>query len=128
MATAKLEWTPARRRAFIVGVLRQGTQRYPPKYETLNEAKTVKKVNAKTGRIAQHFRCAECLLDFPQKEVQVDHISPIVSIEGFTTWDSYIERMFCSKDNLQVLCKEDHDRKTKQERDAAKQRREIKEV
>lgn len=117
MAVARKEWTAARRHAFIVSVLRTGTRKYPPKYETLNEAKTVKKVNVKTGRIAQHFKCAKCLLDFPQKDVQVDHIKPVVGPKGFTTWDAYIENMFCSKDNLQVLCRDDHDIKTKQERE-----------
>lgn len=116
----KPEWTLARWKAYIVGVLRSGTQRYPPKYETLNAAKTVKKVNAKTGRIAQHYKCAECLTDFPLKEVQVDHIKPIVGPEGFTTWDDYIPALYCQKDNLQVLCKEDHARKTKREREAAR--------
>lgn len=119
------EWTEARKKSFIISLLRAGTRRYPPKYEVLNQAKTVKKVNAETGRIAQHYKCAVCLLDFPQKNVQVDHIVPVVGPEGFTSWDEYIKNMFCSKDNLQVLCKEDHDRKTKLERASAKSLKEV---
>lgn len=110
------EWTAARRHSFIVSVLRSGTRRWPAKYETLNEAKTDKKINKKTGRLAQHYKCAECKKDFPAKEVSVDHKKPVVGPEGFTTWDSFIDNMYCDKDNLQVLCKTDHDAKTKGER------------
>lgn len=112
-----LEWTKARRHSFIVSVLRSGTRKYPPKYMTLNAAKTEKKVNTKTNRIAQHFKCAECQNDFPAKEVQVDHIKPVVGKEGFTTWDSYIESLFCGGENLQVLCVACHGIKTKIERE-----------
>lgn len=90
--------------------------KYPPKYLTLNQAKTEKKVNTKTNRIAQHYLCAVCRKDFPSKEVQVDHIVPVVSSKGFTTWDDYINRLFCEKENLQVLCLECHGSKTEKER------------
>mgnify|MGYP000429110550 FL=1 len=111
-----VEWTLARKKAFIIAVLRNGSRRWPPKYETLNEAKTEKKVNENTGRIAQHFKCKKCKKDFPQKMVEVDHIKPIVGIHGFTTWDAFIQALFCDKDNLQVLCKPCHLVKTKKEK------------
>lgn len=110
-------WTEGRKRAFIVSVLRAGSRRWPPKYETLNEAKTEKKKNTKTNRVAQHYLCAACGVDFPNTQVQVDHISPVVDVKtGFTTWDNYIDRLFCGKDNLQVLCKTCHAIKTKEEK------------
>lgn len=110
------EWTAGRRQSFIVSVLRNGTRRYPPKFQTLSEAKTEKKVNPKTNRVAQHYLCAVCTCDFPAKDVQVDHIVPVVGTSGFTTWDEYINNLFCEKHNLQVLCKECHGSKTKEER------------
>lgn len=114
---SKKEWTPARKKAFIISVLRSGSRRYPPKYETLNEAKTEKKINPKTGRLAQHFRCAACLEEFPQKAVQVDHIKPVVDPRrGFTNWDTFIKRLFCDRKNLQVLCETCHKTKTKEEK------------
>lgn len=112
------EWTVARHHAFIVSVLRAGTRRYPPKFLTLNEAKTEKKKNKATNRIAQHFLCALCETDFPATQVQVDHIKPVVDpAKGFTSWDSYIKRLFCKKENLQVLCKSCHKIKTKKEQE-----------
>ena len=111
-----LQWTPARRHSFIVSVLRTGTRRWPPKFETLAEAKTEKKTNVATGRVAQHYRCALCSNDFPATGVQVDHVKPVVSADGFTTWDAYIDGMFCEKSNLQVLCLACHKVKTLEEK------------
>lgn len=114
---ADTKWTDGRKHSFIVGVLRAGARRYPPKYETLNEAKTEKKINPKTGRMAQHFRCASCSNEYPSKQVQVDHRDPVVSpVDGFVSWDIFIERLYCGKDNLQVLCLSCHQLKSKKER------------
>lgn len=98
-------------------MLRQGTRRYPPKYETLNDAKTAKKINPKTKRLAQHYACAKCKKDFPQKEVQVDHKKPVVDPrQGFVDWNTFIERLFCGKQNLQVLCTSCHEKKSAKEK------------
>lgn len=109
-------WTEARWHAFIVSTLRAGTRRYPPKYLTLNDAKTEKKINKKTGRLAQHFLCTRCHEEFPASNIQVDHLSPVVGPEGFTTWDNFITNLFCTKENLQVLCKPCHSEKTQYEK------------
>ncbi len=54
-------WTTARFNSFITSILRSGSRRWGPKYSTLNEAKTEKKINPASGRLAQHFLCASCL-------------------------------------------------------------------
>jgi 5-methylcytosine-specific restriction endonuclease McrA len=111
------QWTRGRYNAFITAVLRSGVRRWAPKYETLNAAKTEKKVNSKTGRLAQHYRCNNCLQEFTQKDVEVDHINPVVDPDlGFTSWDDFIDRLYCEADNLQVLCKACHSEKSKQEK------------
>jgi len=118
-----MDWTEGRRKSFITSVLRSGYRRWPPKYETLKEAQAGKKENAKTKRIAMHYTCNSCKEDFPAKEVQVDHIEPVVdSKQGFKTWDVFIDRLYCDKENLQVLCKSCHSSKTlteKKERTSA---------
>ena len=111
------QWTAGRFNSFVTSILRSGSRRWPPKYLVLNEAKTEKKVNAKTGRIAQRYLCNLCQQDFPQKEVQVDHANPIGTGK---TWDEFIDGLFCEADNLQVLCKTCHSTKTSSERAAAK--------
>lgn len=110
-------WTPARVKAFITSTLRAGYRKWPPKYETLKEASVGKKLNKATKRMAEHYVCADCKKEYPGKEVNVDHIEPCVSpVDGFVSWDVFIERLFCKKDNLQVLCSDCHTKKTNEER------------
>ena len=112
-----MAWTEGRLRSFIISTIRSGMRRYPPKYQALNDAKVGKRVNPKSGRSAEFFRCNECDGDFVRKDVEVDHTYPVVDPEeGFKDWDTYINRMFCSAENLQVLCRSCHLQKTKEER------------
>lgn len=110
-------WTEGRFRAFITSTLRAGSRRWQPKYDTLNAAKTEKKVNKKTGRVAQHYKCEVCGNEFTAKDMEVDHIDPVVSPkDGFISWDVFIDRLFCEADNLQAICRGCHAIKTKKER------------
>jgi 5-methylcytosine-specific restriction endonuclease McrA len=114
-------WSEARFNSFIKSLLRKGTMRWAPKNLVLKEARTVKGV----------YLCAGCKEEVPVtvkkdgkrvRNVFVDHINPIVSVEtGFTSWDEYINRMFCEVDNLQVLCSDCHTIKTAKERQQAKE-------
>lgn len=107
------KWTEGRFRGFITSALRGAMRRWPPKFEALKLAFAGTKVNPKTKRKAKHFTCAECEKEFVQANVQVDHKVPIGSCK---TWDEFIEKLFCETDNLQVLCKPCHKKKTKEER------------
>lgn len=68
------------------------------------------KKNAKVGRL---YRCVICnnLTDKPK----IDHINPVVALEGFKDWDTYINNLFCDETNLQCLCDDCHKLKTKEE-------------
>ena len=110
-------WTTARKKSFITSVLRGGSRRWPPRNAVLNASKTVKKINPKSGRMAQHYRCASCLGEFPAKEVAVDHVNPVVEPSvGFVDWNTFITRLYCDEDNMQVLCDTCHDFKSSVER------------
>ncbi len=116
------KWTDAKFKGWIISLLRRGTMKFPPRNECLKAAKTEKKINEKTGRMAQHFKCAGCGGECTSTNVVADHISPVVDPDvGFIDWNTYIERMFCPVDNLQVLCNNGenscHHKKTKQERE-----------
>jgi len=51
----------------------------------------------------------------------MDHIYPVVPpMEGFTTWDSYINQLFCSKEGFQLLCSECSEKKTRLEQEERK--------
>ena len=116
-------WTDARFNSFIKSLLRAGSKRWAPISDTLKEART------RRG----FYRCNGCGEEVPAtlkvgarriKNVVVDHIDPIIDPnEGFVSWDQTIERMFCEKEGLQVLCHACHEIKTKQERDIATERR-----
>lgn len=111
------EWTPARFNSFIKSALRAASRRWGPKYRCIANAYVDTRINGKSGRQAKHYRCANCDGAFPAKDVQVDHITPIIDpAVGFTTWDDVIDKMFCEQENLQCLCSECHKVKTAQER------------
>ena len=111
-----MNWTEGRIKSFITTGLRQMSRRWPPKYEAKEEAYVGTKVNTLTGRLAKHYRCASCRQEWPGSQVEVDHIESVVPASGFTTWDDYIRRLFCSKSNFQILCKTCHKVKSKVER------------
>ena len=116
------QWTKARFTSFVKSQLRGG--RWPPKYECLNLAKTGRKINKKTGRMAMHYLCNECGEEFPAKEVVADHIEPVVDPDvGFVDWDTFIERLYVETDGFQCLCKPCHKVKTDEEKQRAKLRR-----
>ena len=109
-------WTEGRLKGFIISTIRSGMRRYPPKYQSLNDAKVGKRVNPKSGRTAEYYKCAGCDGEFVKKDVQVDHVLPVVDpVDGFQGWDVYITRMFCPVENLQVLCRNCHSKKSKSE-------------
>jgi 5-methylcytosine-specific restriction endonuclease McrA len=107
------EWTIGRFNSFVTSILRSGSRRWGPKWQTLDASKTEKRINPATGRLAQFFRCAKCNGEFTAKNVQVDHITPI----GYDkSWDEFIDGLFCERENLQTLCSSCHLEKTKLER------------
>ena len=111
------EWTPGRLKSFITSTLRGGFRKFPPKYETLKAASIGKRMNLKTKRMSEHFTCNMCKKAFPAKEVNIDHVEPVVCpYTGFVDWNTFISRLFCDGGNLQVLCSPCHDIKTAEER------------
>ncbi len=67
------------------------------------------------GKIA---KCNICGVDSPYYKTNIDHIDPIVPlmIPGkIMSFFMLYERTFCNEDNLQVLCKDCHDKKSKKE-------------
>lgn len=109
------KWTDGRRRSFITSVIRAGLRRWPEKYKALEAAYTSTKTNEATGRKAKHYRCNGCKEEFVSKDIQLDHIEPVVPITGFTNWDDYINRMYILADKFQTLCKPCHSAKSKKE-------------
>lgn len=91
---------------FLFAGLRKLSRFYPLKNEAL-----------KKSRVAPAtFQCALCKKEFERSSVNVDHIEPVIDPKtGFKDWNTYIYRLFCPVEGLQVLCGSCHDAKTQAE-------------
>jgi len=110
------QWTQARFWTFIRSALRAAWNRYPVKYEAINRAFVKKAINPKSGREAKMYRCAICNNVFVVKDVEVDHINPTGTLKTYADLPQFVRNLFCSVDELNVLCKECHQKKTQKER------------
>lgn len=98
------------KKAFIIATLRRASYRYPGRNEALKRARVARGL----------YLCNYCKKVFPRKQVKVDHIIPVVGLQGFVSWDEYIDRMYPEPEGFQVLCEFDHNIKTKLENQARK--------
>lgn len=115
-------WTEARFRSFIVSTLRGASWKWGPRNDVKKKA-WVKRGVYKCAGYKRRGHQVPGTLPPPEGKKRrinnalVDHIEPVVDPEkGFEDWTTYIERMFCETDGLQVLCHECHTRKTADER------------
>ncbi len=119
-------WTAARFRSFIKSALRSASMKWPPKYEVKKQARVERGVYKCAGYKRRAHKVPASLPPPPGRKRRVDnalvdHIVPVIDpVEGFTTWDEVVARMFCEPVGLQLLCKACHDRKTADERELRK--------
>jgi 5-methylcytosine-specific restriction endonuclease McrA len=107
----------------IYSALRRMFRRWPGYSEVLNRCKKEFFIKSKKGSDMRrvHFQCEECGDKVDRKKFAVDHIEPVIPLEGLPIvnglpdYNVYIARLFCSKDNLQGLCESCHKEKTKLE-------------
>ena len=109
-------WTAAAFATFIRNQLRRGWVKWPVKNTLLKEARVERgkylcsccgdivpstmKVEGKTVAIKK------------VKGVNVDHILPATPLTGEYIWDDFINRLYCERDNLWVICYFCHEHKT----------------
>lgn len=92
------------RSTFIKGLLRRGSFHWKARGEAMKMARVER------GK----YKCAMCQELFGPKEVNMDHIHPVVDPrKGFTTWDEYIERLYPYEEGWQCICVSCHDSKTR---------------
>lgn len=104
--------------AAVLSALRRLSRRWPPYNEVLNRQKTEIFIPSKKGKPMRRvkYTCEGCQVSVGRKECAVDHISPVVDPDtGFIDYQTFIDRLFCPVENLQVLCEACHGIKTKQE-------------
>lgn len=110
-------WTTARFWAFIRAGLRGMYRRWPPKFECLREARRAVKTK---GRQKWEYQCVLCRKWHIATNVEVDHINPAGKLNTYADLPKFTERLFCSVEELQVVCKPCHKAKTAADRKGGK--------
>ena len=113
------KWTEARYWAFIRSTLRHAWMKYPVKHDYKTRVRS--EVEGQKHRF--EYPCEECGGEFPDKEVQVDHIKPAGSLNNAKDLPGFVTRLFCEEDNLQILCSDCHKKKTAEDRLTIKRRK-----
>jgi len=101
-------------------ILRRASYRAPGCIKAMNAAKKYVKVHNKDGSVSKkkhvRYQCAHCNNWFSRKQVQRDHIDPVIDpAEGFVNLEKYYVRLFVDEDRWQILCKDCHNKKTRSE-------------
>lgn len=95
----------------LTSAIRRVWKNYPLRSEAITLAKDPNK--------PKHIICAGCGLSIHEKLMAVDHVQSVVPMEGTSSWDVKIARMFFPEGGvlgLQLLCDPCHATKTQQER------------
>lgn len=110
------EWSKARFISFVKSALRSASMRWPPKHKVKKDARLRRGIYLCNG-CKQEVEASKKIGDKRYDNIFIDHINPVVHpSHGFTTWDTFINRLFVDSDGLQLLCKNCHDKKTEEER------------
>jgi 5-methylcytosine-specific restriction endonuclease McrA len=107
-------WTDSQFLSFIRSALRQKSRWWLPILNVREKAKrpyTGVKKNQKW-----EYQCVKCNNWFMAKDVSVDHINPVGSLRSVEELPKFVENLFCTEDNLQVLCQSCHLLKTNEEK------------
>ena len=103
--------------SMIRAALRQKSRWWKPIAKAKQEARRACK---KRGKQKWEYQCNYCKQWFPDKKINVDHITPAGTLRCYADLPGFVERLFCEVDNLQVLCSNCHDKKTQDEKKASK--------
>lgn len=99
---------------WIKNALRRASYRWPPRSETMKEARLKRNT----------YLCALCKKTFGRKHIQLDHISPVINPKkGWQGWDEFIKRLFVDKSGWQVVCKPCHKEKSNKENEVRREQK-----
>jgi len=119
--------TPAQFKSWIISALRDRSRYWKPKQEAIGRARIKRGI----------YKCELCWTEWPwtlpplkgkkrkRKNIQADHVIPVVWVEWFTTYNDWIDRCFVPAEGFQAICWECHTEITNREN---KERREFKKL
>lgn len=99
-------WSTSRFYGFLRSALRSAYNRYPPKWEVLKQAS--RPYSGPDKRKKTEYQCAICSNWYSSKDISVDHIIPAGSLLSLEDLPGFCARLFCSKEDLRVLCNPCH--------------------
>lgn len=114
-AAAKLS---PKERGLIKGALRRVFSRSELRRQVLIKSIRPGYYDESRPRVKKWSLCAECSKMTPTYKAQVDHKVPLVPVDRSLedmNWDEIVDRLWCSEDNLRVLCPPCHEVKSKEE-------------
>ena len=106
---------------FIRSALRQKSRWWKPITQCKQNAKRPYKGVNKRQKF--EYQCNKCKKWFPDKQINIDHITPAGELNKADDLPGFVERLFVEQSGLQVLCVNCHDIKTKQEKEKLKIKR-----
>ena len=107
--------------AFIRSALRQKSRWWKPITQCKLNAKRPYKGTNKRQKF--EYQCNKCKKWFPDKQINVDHITPAGELNKADDLPGFVERLFVEVEGLQTLCLNCHNEKTKQEKQQLKIKR-----
>lgn len=107
--------------AFIRSALRQKSRWWKPITQCKQNAKRPYKGVNKRQKF--EYQCNKCKKWFPDKQINIDHITPAGELNKADDLPGFVERLFCEVEGLQCLCQNCHNEKTKQEKEQLKIKR-----
>lgn len=87
---------------FAMASLRRATYRWPYGHMAMSRQRVER----------GFYKCESCSDVFGPKEINKDHIEPVIPVTGKKSWDETIARMFVKSNAYQILCLSCHDNKT----------------
>lgn len=103
-----------KREKFIINALREATIKWDERNRCFNlNRRQVKEGELVKGgdKLKWYWKCQCCGFESRnQDDFQVDHIVEVGAFDG--DWNNFINRLFCSQKNLQLLCITCHAKKT----------------
>ena len=106
---------------FIRSTLRQKSRWWKPITQCKQNAKRPYKGVNKRQKF--EYQCNKCKKWFPDKQINIDHITPAGELNKADDLPGFVERLFVEESGLQCLCQNCHNEKTKQEKQQLKIKR-----
>ena len=105
-------------RGLIKGALRRVFSRSDLRREVLQESIVPGHKDPNRPRVTKWSKCSMCSVMTPTYKRDVDHIIPVIPInktQDQLTFDELVDNIWCVKSNLQTLCENCHNAKSKLE-------------